>query len=340
MKQIKVVLVVILLFIYNSFLLTDSVSIELESKPYFFRVYDEHIYVSEISKINIYNLKNYKLIYSVGRKGQGPGEFPDVPLPQIIDNQLVISSDRKLLFFKKGGGFIKESKLSTRGSSLKIFYGKEKYFGMEIRNTPKRFEVIYNIYNKFFIKERNVYSYEWIIKKNKKKDLYEVFFYDAINKDIIFAHADEFVLDIIDSNGKLKKRIMHNSNKIRFTKKDKQRIIQFWKNDSRYRKIYKKLEEKTIFPKYFPYIAACRVNNNKIYVLTYLKKKGKSECLTFSPEGSLLNKAFIDLKITSPFFYEMYFDIYNDKLFQLVDNIEKEKWELLISNITIKKKGE
>ena len=125
--------------------------------------------------------------------------------------------------------------------------------------------------------------------------------------------------------------------KIRSTKHDP--ILKFGETISNDQKINFKnksyvqsLKKKAIKPEYFPAIRTCRAANGKIYVITYLKKNKDSECFIFNLEGKQLKRTFIPLRDTSPLNTPM-FGIYNHHLYQLVENFDKEQWQLVIDPI-------
>jgi len=74
------------------------------------------------------------------------------------------------------------------------------------------------------------------------------------------------------------------------------------------------------------------INENKIYILTYKQKENQSEFYILNLKGKLIKKRFLPLIEKNAL--EMYpYKINEGKLYQLVDNEDKEEWELLITDI-------
>lgn len=64
---------------------------------------------------------NYKLIKTIGRKGQGPGEFRWSPQDiKVAYNKLFVLSDYKLDIFSESGDFIKSTIVASSWSNLEI----------------------------------------------------------------------------------------------------------------------------------------------------------------------------------------------------------------------------
>lgn len=172
-----------------------------------------------------------------------------------------------------------------------------------------------------------------IRQKNRKRYLFEIFFYDTYNDKIILAHREGFVINIFNSNGDLTNSIKKNYKPVQFTKKDKADVIKYWEYTPPYKSKIDFFKKATIFPKNYPPILTCCVNNNKIYIVTYEKnKKKKNKTVLYNLDGKFLGNKFVPLVMNGP--SEAYpFTIFNNKFYQIVDNYENDVWELHISKI-------
>jgi hypothetical protein len=93
------------------------------------------------------------------------------------------------------------------------------------------------------------------------------------------------------------------------------------------------------------------VADEKIYVLTYKKEKEKSEFVILDLKGKLLKKVFLPFNQSDEWFHyslakatsqaspHATFTIKNGKLYQLIENEDKEIWELHITNIEEEGRG-
>ena len=87
-----------------------------------------------------------------------------------------------------------------------------------------------------------------------------------------------------------------------------------------------------IFPDYFPVISDFFVDAGKIYVMTWKRENGSNEFFTYDMKGKIKNRLMIPIQ------YETDVSSYptmvkKGHLYQLVENDEKEEWELHISEI-------
>lgn len=290
----------------------------------------EKIYIGDKTTIKLYDLKDCKFKKKIGRKGEGPGEFIGFASPQIHPDFLLVSSVNKISYFSPTGDLFKEEKHNLLGSQIKSI--KDKFVGFKIKRGKDDFYVVYNLYdsNLRFIKE--LHRGKWLRHIKKKRDLFEIFFYDTCEDKIVLAHRKDFVIDILDENGNVIHSIKQDYIPIPFTKRDKTAVIEYWGKNPPYKFAFDFIKKRTAFPKNYPPILTCKLDKNKIYVITYLKKNKKNECLIFDINGKYLKKIFIPLYIKSPLEIDP-FTIDRSYLFQLIENYEKEIWELHISEL-------
>ena len=92
------------------------------------------------------------------------------------------------------------------------------------------------------------------------------------------------------------------------------------------------LRKKASKPDFYPAIRTCHVANGEIYVITYLKEDSQSECLIYDMKGKRLKRVFIPIRDISPLMLPL-FTIHGSRLYQLIENEEKEVWQLVIDKI-------
>ncbi len=133
-------------------------------KPIQLLVTKEYIYVCEKYKINIYNKQTLKFIKSFGKKGQGPNEFPRIIVLHSLNNNLIVSSFNKLLWYTKAGIYIKEKQFNNPFIDIRplsIGFFMNKIYFSSIKNNKVKSEmsildknlnlkkIIYKKYDKF-----------------------------------------------------------------------------------------------------------------------------------------------------------------------------------------------
>ena len=127
--------------------------------------------------------------------------------------------------------------------------------------------------------------------------------------------------------------IKHNVKPVSFTKKDKEDIVRYWKDERGLEQSQiDYLLERTDFPDNFPPIQTCQLADGKIYVITYKRIDDKNECLIFNMKGKFIKEEYFPLKMLAPNLASP-FTIHGENLYQLIFNYETETWELHIEEI-------
>ncbi len=286
--------------------------------------------IEDNSKVKMFAMKDFKLIKTIGRKGEGPGEFKGFAYPQILSDCIMIGSYHKVSFSDFSGNLIKEQRNKMASPfSRKI---NNKYINHSTKREEDDFYISYNIYGSDFEKEKAFYKGKWAIHKGRKIDLFEIFFFDVHDNKIIFAHREGFKIEILDERGNNLHTIKLDPPRIPFTDKDMNHIFKDMEINFKNKRFVQFMKKRHIKPEYYPDIRTCRVADGKIYVVTYLKEKERSECLIFNMQGKQLKRIFIPLKDTSPLNMSP-FTIDNYCLYQLIVNVDKEQWQLVIDKI-------
>jgi hypothetical protein len=298
--------------------------------PRYLTANERFLIVEDRSSIKMFSTKNFKPVKTFGRKGEGPGEFKDFGCPQIISDSIMVSSVRKVSFFDFSGNLVKESK--TKHSSSYTRKIKDKYISESLHKEKDDFYISYDLLGPDFVKEKSFYKGKWSIHMSGKRDLFEIYFYDVHDNKIVFAHREGFKIGISDQNGNSIHTIKLEPRRIPFTDEDMKNIFTEMEADPKQKGFVQSLKKRSIKPDYFPAIRECRVANGKIYVITYLKEKEQSECYIFNMKGEQLKRKFIPLKVSSPLIKPL-FTINDGRLYQLIENVEKEQWQLVISKI-------
>lgn len=320
-------LVFCIYFVMYNLNASETTPISDIERPILMEVGKNNIYVTDGFEIKVFSKKTKKLIYKLGGKGEGPGEFRSTPMTQLLADKILVYSSKKLSLFKYNGSFIDDIKIHTKANWVKKVVD-EKYIGFKVVLEPDEFYITYNIFDNEFKVVKEFYRGQYILHKNRTKDLFDTTFFDTHNGKIIYAHNKGFKVDVLDKDGTLITKIRRDENEIPFTNKDRKKIVDFLQNHPVYKRSYKVWEKMTIFPKKYPAILTCRVTGNKIYIITYLQKNQKSECFIYDLNGNFEKRTFIPLISDSPLMISYPFDIYEGTLFQLFDNLETETWSL------------
>jgi hypothetical protein len=209
-----------------------------------------------------------------------------------------------------------------------------KYVSASVKRKKYDFYLSYNLYDADFKIEKVFYKGKWVFHKNRKMDLFEIYFFDVHDNKIIFAHREGFQIEVLDEKGNNLHKIKMDPPKIPLTDKDMKQIFEDMEINFKNKGYVQAMKRRGIKPEYYPDIRTCRTADGKIYVVTYLKENERSECLIFNLEGQQLKRTFIPLRDTSPINMSP-FTIYNNHLYQLIENFDEEQWQLVIDPIPL-----
>lgn len=287
------------------------------------------IAVADGVSVKLFDNNTCRLIRTIGREGQGPGEFQDFAYPQLLPEQILVSSTNKISYFTYKGELIKEKKHDLVVSY--VLAVKDRYVASVIIRPEDRsedFQMAYNLYDSNFRKIRELHRGEWLIKKNRRRGFFEIFFYETAGDKIVLAHRQGFVIEILDADGNVIQTIEPEYQPIPFTNKDKERVIKYWREERGYnREQVESLEKRTDFPDYYPPLLTGRIADGKIYAVTYINKEGRQECLVYDVDGRFIKRTWLPLTMAAPNFASP-FAIWGDSLYQLIYDDKDGVWKL------------
>ncbi len=337
----------LILFVQNQFSLDldkrKIVPIPELIKPDLLIVDGKRLIIRQKMVVSVYSLKDFKLICSFGKKGEGPKEFKPYQFVEsginisILKNQIIVGSNKKLTFFSKNGKFIYEKKLNDamafnwrllENGFVAMTYlteGNIPYFSFSLYDING--EKIKNLINRMIphYKQDNMVLWSKLAYKSVSS-------FQLIGKKIYIPSGDKFAITVFDSMGKQEKIIKTNYKKLIVTDRDRQRIIEAWKESPYIKKNWSSLKKVIKIPNVFPAINSIHVDGNKLFVQTFKLEKGKTEFFIFDQFGNQIQQIFLLIKyrnIIDTFPYT----ISAGKLYQLVENEDKEEWELQIEDI-------
>ena len=165
------------------------------------------------------------------------------------------------------------------------------------------------------------------------------------NKIFLKGLEEDFVINVFNASGQKLYSIDREYKKIKMTEADKKRYLDYFKTSRIFGRAFDQMKSRLEFPVYFPALQTFAVADGNIYAITYGKKNGKTEILVLDLKGKLLRTAFLpyhqrddELAMTlenrvSRQVTNSTFAIKNGKFYQLLENQDKESWELHIYEI-------
>jgi hypothetical protein len=346
MKKLMVIILLILAVLF--FTVTGSIPLDAVPdemarkvavlkeiyKPMQIDVDSNHIYVSQLSTVYIYSLEDFQLKNKFGREGEGPREFKGYALLNVQPRVLLINSMGKLSFFKKNGTFIKEMRTGSENYIMKPLGENFVGFGFRVM-TKKEDKINYkiiNLYNSSLKKIKEIFKHELDWQQGKgTRILHLSFVYHTYGDKLYVAGKNDFVIDVFDKEGNPLFSISQDYQKKKFTKEDKDRILDEVKK-TRSPENFERFKRNARFPEVFPAIHYFYIDNEKIYVKTHKTGNNRAEFFIFDIKGKLLKTTMIPLvdRLPKTNFPHV---IKNNKLYQLVENQDTEMIELYVYEI-------
>ena len=275
------------------------------------------------------------MLKKFGSQGQGPQEFqtlPHVPVTvEVSTDRLIACSIRKISYFTKQGDYIKEVRAVNLALNLRLC--GERFLGWsQVKTEGVTYNTI-NLFDSKLNKLREVFrmkdSYQG--PGQGYEVLHKLFTYRTYDNKILLPGNDDATIDIFDSEMNKLLSIRLDQERIKVDREFKNRLVKHFKTSPEIKNIYPMLKP-LIFPDYFPVISDFFVDAGTIYVMTWKRENGSNEFLTYDMKGKIKKRLMIPIR------YETDLSSYptmvrKGNLYQLVENEEKEEWELHISEI-------
>ena len=295
------------------------------SKPELIRVGDNLICINEGAVVYLYDLNTFKQIKKFGRRGEGPGEFSTDLIINILKEKIMIESRGKLSFYSLKGDLIKEMRRLPEYRKLKIL--EDRYVASSGILSKQVYHNAAKILDADFYEIKTFYQDEARYHQQKQKTRHaSTWIFDVSEKKCFIVGSHDFKIDVFNKNGDSLYTISLKYEKVKISQED----IDAWFNRIKKRlglDRYYLARRMVRWPEFFPAIRDLMVDNGHVYVITYGRKQGKSECFIFNLEGKPVKKTWLPLKDYDGVAFFPY-SIKNNFLYQLIDNEEEEVWEL------------
>ncbi|MGD2088799.1 MAG: 6-bladed beta-propeller [Candidatus Aminicenantes bacterium] len=326
------VVLIVLLLVFTPGKAGEVITLPGLNRPDQISIDKDHIYICDKEKIHIFALKDYQLVTSFGKRGEGPGEFRfriDIAINTQTDD-IIVESQGKLSFFTKKGQLIKEIRLTGAGGCRPLGNGFVATSRTFIENS--RYSTL-NFFNEKLEKTGEIYKS--IIQPGGKKIRFLGTTWEYITcKDKVFICAKkDFVVDVIDKTGKMLFSIKRDYERIKI---DRSFVNNFfaWVKKNRPPRMYAQMKRMFEFPDYMPAIYDIVIDKDILYIITYKRKREMNEVFLYTTEGKFIKTLDIPLYKDHPI-DPLPYTIYDGKIFQLIDNAETEEWELRVTPILI-----
>jgi len=242
-----------------------------------FRVDEEgNIYVIDVKAKKLMKFgKQGKLIWKIGKAGQGPGEFQLLLGIELGKNKSILVNDvinRRISYFSREGELLEEISTADQPITLYVVDDNSKgiFYGTIRVYLEGKDEVILSKFDHNFNAVKQLYKLE--IKRNPK----EVYVYPLsirfrVRSDdkIIYASSWEYNFYLADVEGNVEKIIRNKYSSVKLTQEDRKRLFEEIMGGEDLPS-----NRKFIIPDYYPPIEHLLIDDqNNIFVRTYERTK-------------------------------------------------------------------
>jgi hypothetical protein len=328
------VFMVLFLFLPASFIRAGKIAtLEGLMRPDAIDIGNNRIYITEGTTIYIYSLEDFRLLKKFGKAGEGPREFRINPIgPPLVaapyNDKIYISSDAKVSVFTRDGEFITESKVTPMAAFVPFL---DKFLATGFTTDDKNQSLLsINLYNDKFEKIKELYISDMKVGTSFMMDFPMNSFNFPSYKDRIYivVGKEGFVIDVFDKTGTKLYRIKKDYKPLKVPEEYKTKTMDWFQTNPGYKQFWDFFKNRITFKTHFPAIWDTDVTDDRIYVLTYKKQNGNSECIVLDLKGNEIKRVFVPCpEMWGMDFYPKY-NFYNRALYTLVENEDEEVWEL------------
>jgi len=293
------------------------------------------IFVVDGVRVFVFSSQDFKLITQFGKAGEGPGEFRSFAKLFVDPKELVVNSRGKVSIFSKEGALKSEKRVVQVYSGCYCKIGN-KFVAVD---SPEENDVTVhtiNLYNEDLVKERELFRQSSDVQIDKK--INSISFGVPVNFTIfhekIIVEKGKNSIEIIDLKGNRLTSIIPPIARVKINSNHKKKYRDYFKKNKHTKGFYRKNKHRFYFPDYFPRICTSLVADGKIYILTFRMNDSMSEFYVYRTSGAF--EGIVKLRLPVRFLMTPYpFDIQDGKIYKLVENMEKEEWELHVLPIKI-----
>lgn len=188
-------------------------------------------------------------------------------------------------------------------------------------------------------KIKEIHRDRYFIQRGKQfnpiaKGIYIPNFYIHENRIFIGGEMNTGIIHVYDTDGKKLFIIKPELDRVKFTEADKKGWIDSYFSNAEYKRQYEQLKNRFHYPEFFPLWQNFVIADKKIYVQTYKRdnEDKRNEFFILDLDGKLIRKVWLPIAEYFDFTPNPY-TISGGKLYQFVENEEKEEMELHITDI-------
>jgi hypothetical protein len=341
MLQKTMIFSVLLAGVLPSLVLSVQLAVLPElNRPGIIKILGDEIFVLDEVRVKVYSLKDYRLLRQFGKIGDGPGELKpndEIPLQmQVVNNQVFLNSQTKFIHYAPSGKMLKEK--ATHFMCMQIIPIGRHYAISKVQFT-KTGQIFFrvNLYDAELNMRKTIYQSppSPTLRSSGKLLLPSNFLYMAVGTAgdrlyLFSGRQDDFLVPVFDLEGNPLKPVKMEFSPPRWTEDFKREVLDWFKVQPRFRARAHLVAMVLEYPTYLPAIRNILVEDNRLYVQTYRKKKNLSLFFVFDKTAKPLNSLFLPDQSRYPIKMnpDITFTIHDNFFYYLRENADREQWEL------------
>jgi len=241
---------------------------------------DGNIYILDRKdkKVKIFDSSG-KFVKKFGKDGQGPGEmYMPISIQVTHNNEIVIgdAANQRLMFFSLEGEFQREMSTALKAQSLilPLFDMQGDIIGQQVKVTEEN-QILREV-RKYDSELNSLFTITSIditsIVQGKINPFELVFFYQLGKDNTIYcSNPNEYEVKVLNTDGKLVKRILKGYDSVKVTEKDKEEFFE------RVGEVPAQVKDRIEFPKVYPPYQNFTLDEEEMRLFVRTFEKGKEE---------------------------------------------------------------
>lgn len=300
----------------------------------------QNYYILDGITVYIYSKQALKLLHQVGKRGEGPGELvssPDLPVSlQLHQDNIVLNSFNKIIFFSKTGKMIWEKKIPF--ICFQIIPIQNKFAVTKFNRHNDGSSVASVILLDRNLKElKTLYSAKLLNDQGRGKiafPLLSVFIQCYQDKIFVFDQKREFIIDIFDIVSNKTIAIKREYEKIPITKAYKKEKSAWLKLQPAIKSAPQEIHQMIYFLEFLPVMRHFIVKQDKIFIQTSRTQQSNAEFFILSLSGKMIKELYLpDAKIDAIRANPAATYTFHDYSYHYLKENEDEEWELHVKKI-------
>ncbi len=306
------------------------------NKPNFITAGEGWLCISEESSpIHLFRIErnSVKFIASFGRAGQGPGEFDWIHRLRILKDGLEIPTQGRYAHFDFTGNLLEERKLLLQVFKNQVYQIGPHFAARTFAWDQKHMVNTISLYDSDFKPLKEIGKIEvtdWMKQFNMAPDLLALLV-DGESVIICSSTARESTVETFDSQGHSLRKISLPMKASPVTESLKESLIHSLRESYKSEAQWSEFSKKITFPVLTPGVKNVSLQEGQIICQSYQKRDNLAEYVIFDLSGKELKRTYLKYFDREPNGSQHCF--YQGRLYYLIDNADKEVWELHIEDV-------